>query len=397
MTFYIAPIVEGSRTPGAGEGRFDCGLNCTRVIFCGQAGVDFVYRVLQQSLTSRVGGPRMALTRPRFRPRSSGTRMSISTAPPVSPPKVGPSASVASARPVTVLAVGSPAAPAKGFKVPLWQLATMVALLGWAYFPMLRVFFDKWANDPQYSHGFLVPLFSGYLLWRASRDGGAATPRPLPWVGGALLVVALAMRAVAGSILFHQLDAASLLLCVFALVTAVGGVPLLKRTAPAVLFLIFMIPLPYELERNVGQPLKTAATVSSTFLLQILGQPAIRDGNLILIDEVKLGVVDACSGLKMLVTFAAFSVGGVLLMQRSRFEKLMVLLGIIPIAIASNVLRITATGLCYTVLTDKGTLDFLHDLLGWLMMPVGLGLLGLEVWVLGRLVLDPARESAAGR
>ena len=98
-----------------------------------------------------------------------------------------------------------------------------------------------------------------------------------------------------------------------------------------------MIPLPYELERNVGQPLKTAATVCSTFLLQTLGQPAIRDGNLILIDEVRLGVVDACSGLKMMVTFAAFSVGAVLLMQRTRFEKLMVLLGIVPIAIATNV------------------------------------------------------------
>ena len=133
-----------------------------------------------------------------------------------------------------------------------------------------------------------------------------------------------------------------------------------------------MVPLPYELERNVGQPLKAAATVCSTFLLQTLGQPAIRDGNLILIDEVRLGVVDACSGLKMMVTFAAFSAGAVLLMQRTRFEKLMVLLGIVPIAIVTNVMRITATGLGYLWFTDKETLEFLHDLHGWMMMPVGL-------------------------
>jgi len=196
------------------------------------------------------------------------------------------------------------------------------------------------------------------------------------------------MRAAAGALLFHQLDAAALLLSLVAVSLAVGGVPLLKCTGPAVGFLIFMVPLPYELERNVGAPLKTAATISSTFLLQTIGLPAIRDGNLILIDEVRLGVVDACSGLKMMVTFAAFSVGAVLLMRRSRFEKLMVLLGIIPIAVFTNVLRITATGVSFSNISDKGTQDFLHDMHGWLMMPVGLALLGVEVWVLKRLVVE---------
>jgi len=78
------------------------------------------------------------------------------------------------------------------------------------------------------------------------------------------------------------------------------------------------------------------------------------------------------------------------MMQRSRFEKLMVLMGIIPIAIVANVLRITVTGLAYTATSDKAALEFLHDLFGWLMMPVGLALLALEVWVLKQLVVDPA-------
>ncbi len=236
-------------------------------------------------------------------------------------------------------------------RLPVWPLVVLGGLLGWAYFPMLAVFADKWLNDPQYSHGFLVPLFSAYLLHRAWKSGPVQL-NPMPILGCGLLVLVLGMRVVAGSLLFHQLDAASLLLALAAISLAAGGWALLKRTGPAIAFLVFMIPLPYELERNVGDPLKVAATVSSTFMLQTLGQPAIRDGNLILIDEVRLGVVDACSGLKMMVTFAAFSVGAVLLMQRSRFEKLMVLLGIIPIAIVSNVLRITATGLSYVGLHE---------------------------------------------
>ena len=77
-------------------------------------------------------------------------------------------------------------------------------------------------------------------------------------------------------------------------------------------------------------------------------------------------------------------------MRRTRFEKLMVILGIVPIAIVANVLRIVATGLCYVAFTDKKTLEFLHDLNGWLMMPAGLALLAVEVWCLKRLVVEPA-------
>ena len=274
-----------------------------------------------------------------------------------------------------------------GSYLPFLLLFFPLAVVVWAFWPTLTDLFHVWSSDPQYSHGFLVPPFAAYLLWKSWQAGPVARS-PMPVVAGLLLVLALGLRAVAGSLLFQQLDAVSFLLCLAALSLAAGGWPVLRRTGPAILFLIFMIPLPYELERNVGQPLKTAATYSSTFVLQTLGQPAVQDGNLILIDDVKLGVVDACSGLKMMVTFAAFSVGAVLLMSRTRFEKLMVLLGIIPIAIVANVLRIVATGLCFVTFNDK-TAHVMHDVNGWLMMPAGLALLGLQLWCLGRLVVRP--------
>ncbi|HEY1186176.1 MAG TPA: exosortase/archaeosortase family protein [Gemmata sp.] len=286
----------------------------------------------------------------------------------------------------------TPARAVAPARLALWQGAAIVALLGWAYLPMLRVFADKWVNDPQYSHGLLVPFFSAFLIWRVWKSE-VLVLKPQPVLGCAILVTILALRAAAGALLFHQLDAASLLLALVGVALAAGGWPLLKLTGPAIAFLVFMIPLPYELERNVGAPLKTAATVSSTYLLQTLGLPAIRDGNLILIDEVRLGVVDACSGLKMMVTFAAFSVGAVLMMTRSRFEKMMVLLGIVPVAVLTNVLRITATGVSFAFITDKGTRDFLHDAYGYLMMPAGLALLAVEVWALKRLVVDERHAS----
>jgi exosortase len=277
----------------------------------------------------------------------------------------------------------------------LWQLVAISGALVYAYLPTLRVFADKWVNDEQYSHGLLVPFFSAYLIWRAWKAEPRAL-KPLPVIGCALLAALFAARAASGAILFYQLDAVALLLSLVAVALAFGGVPLMKLALPAILFLGFMVPLPYELERNVGEELKTVATMSSTFVLQTLGLPAIRDGNLILIDEVRLGIVDACSGLKMLVTFAAFSVGAALLMRRSRFEKLMVLLGIVPIALVSNVARVTATGVMYSVTTDQTVAKNLHDWLGYAMMVFGMALLALELWVLKKLVVEAASALPPG-
>jgi exosortase len=267
-------------------------------------------------------------------------------------------------------------------------LVAGAGLAGWAFWPTLQFLFDKWVNDPQYSHGFLVPAFAGYYLWQKAAEtptGWFGPSRPL--AAALVLAVAALGRAAGGALLFHQLDALALLFTLAALTLLAGGSVLLKRCAPAILFLGFAVPLPYELERNVGGPLRVAATASSTYLLQTLGQPAVNEGNVILLDEHKLEVADACNGLKMLVTFAAFSVGAVLLAKRTWFEKAMLLLGIVPVAIVTNVLRITATGIAYTFDPSKDTMHTLHDVFGWLMMPVGLGLLAAELWALNRLVV----------
>ncbi len=275
----------------------------------------------------------------------------------------------------------------KTSRFTLGLLVATAVFLGWAFFPTFDWMVEKWLNDPQYSHGFLVPLVSGYLLYRKWDARAEWLGKPWPIVGGIVLAFSLGLRFVAGGLLFHQLDALAFLISLASLAMLAGGGKLLKVTAPAIGFLIFMVPLPYELERNVGGPLKIVATEASTFLLQTLGYPAVPDGNIIRMDEVELGVVDACSGLKMLMTFAAFAAGAVLMLDRTWFEKLMVVLGILPIAVITNVLRITATGVAYTMTTDKGTREWFHDIDGWLMMPVGLGFLAFQLWALGRLVV----------
>lgn len=291
--------------------------------------------------------------------------------------------------PVPLVRAGSP-------RPPLWLFAVAAVVVGWAFLPTLDWLVGKWWNDPSYSHGFLVPLAAAFIVYRRRDAVTAWFSAPQPLVAGGVLAAALGLRAVAGGLLLYQLDAFALLLSVAAGVLAVGGWQLVKNCWRGLAFLPFMIPLTYEMEQNLGGPLKVIATACSTFLLQTVGLPAVATGNVIHLDDVQLGVADACNGLKMLLTFAAIGGGAVFLLRRTWFEKAMVVLGVVPIAVLANVLRITATGVVfYLWVRDADTQHNVHDALGYVMPVVGVGLLVLELWVLDRLIVKPSQEPAS--
>lgn len=269
-----------------------------------------------------------------------------------------------------------------------WKLLALVGVLFWAYLPTFRELFHKWMNDSQYSHGILVPLFVGYLVWR-NWERRPTTVHRLPLLGYAVLLLALVFRAIAAGLYFTWLDGFSLLVTLVGITLVLGGVQGVRWLAGPIAFLIFMIPLPYRLEIMLGYPLQRIATISSTFLLQTLMQPALAEGNTILINEVRLGVVEACSGLRMLMSFFTFAVGATLLMSdRPKLERILVVLSAIPIALLTNILRITCTGLVHVWTgSDPQIIGFIHDFNGWLMMPVALGFLALELWILRNLFI----------
>jgi exosortase len=272
------------------------------------------------------------------------------------------------------------------------RAAIALAALGWAFWPTLRELFDTWVSHPEYSHGPLVPLFALYLLVKR-KPGAVATPaRPWPVVGFAVLAVAIALRLAGSATSFLPLEGLGFVLCLAGLAALAGGRSALARFWPPIVFLLFMIPLPYEASRLLGAELQRIGTVATTYLLQCCGQPAIAEGNRILIGSVTLNVVEACSGLRMLVTFFAFSTAAVFLMDRHWLVKGLVLASAVPIALLTNILRITATGLAHVWLADGDgktkLLDFIHDFNGWMMMPVGLLFLVLELWLFRHLLIE---------
>jgi exosortase len=272
-------------------------------------------------------------------------------------------------------------------RVPLITLGVLTALLVAAYWDMFSLTSASW-EDPLYSHGYIVPLFSLGLMWMRWQPF-----RPVPsnerWMGLAILVAGLAIRLIAVGYNMNPLDRYSFLVAIVGLFMMVGGMHTVRWAGPALGFLFFMYPLPSILEQGVLWRLQTVASAASTFILQTMGVAAFRQGNLITISGMDLFVADACSGLRMVTIFSALAVAMIFLIERPWWDKFMIILSAIPIALIVNIIRITVTGLLYLAVGPEN--DYVkhlgHDWAGYFMMPLALGFLWVELQVLERLTI----------
>jgi exosortase len=272
-----------------------------------------------------------------------------------------------------------------------WPLATLVGLsllLLYAYADMLSLTMQAW-SDPLYSHGYIIPIFALGLLWLRWQPF-----KPVPiserWLGLAILIAALCLRLFGIYMTMNPIDRVSLLPALFGLVLMVGGWHTVRWAWPALLFLAFMFPLPSVVEQNVLWKLQSLASWCSTVVLQTLGISAFREGNVIKIPgSVPLNIADACSGLRMATIFGALALAMVFLIDRPWWDKFVILLSAIPIALAVNVIRITITGLLYMVVGHDNELahKLSHDWAGYFMMPLALGFLWIELQILERVTV----------
>lgn len=274
----------------------------------------------------------------------------------------------------------------------------LAGALAWAYLPVLAVMLDRWTYDPRYAHGYLVPLFSAVLLW-LRRDRIRDAELRTSWLGLPLIGAGAGLKVAAGYAYNDWLDAFSLIVAIAGGFLLLGGPRALRWAWPAVAFLMFMVPLPFRLEMALGWPLQRLATIASTFALQTLGFPAIGEGNVIRMTESTLGVAEACSGLSMMLLFFALSTGVAILIDRPWFDKLVIVASAVPIALIVNVVRITVTGMLSETMGEEISSFVYHDLAGFLMIPLALALLGVELWFLSHafVAADEGLEPSSGR
>jgi exosortase len=156
-------------------------------------------------------------------------------------------------------------------------------------------------------------------------------------------------------------------------------------SSPAIAFLFFMIPLPFGVERMLSLPLQRIAAILSTWTLQFLGQPAIAEGNTIWLNNINLEVEQACSGLRIFMGILALAYAYLILVRRARWERIFLIVSVIPVALAANCARIVATAFLYQYVSDAAAKRFSHDFAGWAMIPLAAFLFALVLWYVGAL------------
>jgi exosortase len=279
---------------------------------------------------------------------------------------------------------------------------TVAAGLGaavlWSYWPLLGDMVARWGNDPKYAHGYLVPVFALWLLWRRLRRAGpppdAATAGD--WWGLALLAGGLGLHLAGAYVYFAWLSEVSFLFTLAALVLAVGGWRLLRIAGPSIGFLAFMLPLPYQVEFALGTPLQHLAAQASAYLLELLGLCASAQGSTIALNSRNLEVVEACSGLGMVVTFFALCTAAAIVINRPLLDRVVVVVSAVPVALIANIARITVTGILAETVGGPVADVVYHDAAGYLMMSFAALLIWVELLILSRLLVPvPATDDAA--
>ncbi len=258
--------------------------------------------------------------------------------------------------------------------LPRWQWLALLSLLGWLYASILTRLVLQWigpARDPNFEHGIFVPLFALFVLWQDRKRLQAIAPAP-SWAGLPLVVLGLFMLVlgVLGAELFFS--RVSLLIILAGLIILFQGWTFFRAVLFPWAILILMIPIPTLLLQQVTFPLQLLAAKLATALLELVGVPVLREGNVIGLAAMKLAVAEACSGIRSLLTLVTLSVIYGYLMETRIWVRVALVVSAVPIAVAANSFRIFGTGLLVQYWDPDKAEGFYHALGGWVIFVVAL-------------------------
>jgi len=306
-----------------------------------------------------------------------------------------------------------------------YQPLTIAVALAFVYFTVLLKLSGDWWNDENYSHGLLIPFIIGYILWLERNRFAAAETRPVVWWGA--LVVGFSMlllwSGTAGAELFVQ--RISLVVMLAGVVIYFWGFRLLRLIAVPLMLLILAIPIPQIVFNRIAFPLQMFASRCAVAAMSLLSIPVLRQGNVIELmplgatEPKRLAVVEACSGIRSLMTLVTLAVVyayftkpkqgptnfslsqvsekgdagehnklkfvGHFLKSFTFWRSLILVVAAVPIAILTNALRVSGTGVLAHYYGTRVADGFFHSFSGWVIYIAAAVLLFATGWVLDRV------------
>lgn len=263
-----------------------------------------------------------------------------------------------------------------------WSVGSIYGIVAVAaalvYIPVLILLFRDWLDNPNYSHGFIIPFAVGFVLYQ-QRDKLRALPaRPSAWgLALALLSQAIYLVGFLGAEFFLQRT--SLLVLIAAAIVYLYGWRHLRLQLFSLTLLFLAIPLPTLIFNAIAFPLQLLASAWAAFLLNLCAIPVFRQGNILVLPHRMLDVAEACSGIRSLFSLIALAMLVAYFVPAKFWVRLGLVLSSVPIALAANATRIAATGLIGRWFGPEYSEGFFHAFSGWLIFVVAFALLLLEV------------------
>ena len=280
-----------------------------------------------------------------------------------------------------------------------YKALIIIAGLAILYRHILYELAQDWWNDPDYSHGLVLPFVTLWLIWRRKDKLAALPVRPtnlgLLFMGGGLLVFFVGDL---GAELFST--RVSLLIFLAGLILFLFGWKHLQMLAFPVGLLILAIPLPAVIFYQITFPLQILASKLGSFLLETSRVPVLREGNVIVLPSISLEVAEACSGVRSLFTLLTLTILYGYLMEEGFAGRLVLVALTIPLALFCNGLRIMGTGILTQYVSPEAAEGFFHTFSGWFifiialitLMAVHKGFGWLRLAPVGKEVKDGATE-----
>jgi exosortase len=260
----------------------------------------------------------------------------------------------------------------------------LIAVTTWSYWNDITGLFRVWQSSDDYSAGQLVPLVAIFLLWRERKKLAECTLKPF-WPALGLLLLAVAARAYGLLFMFESVERYSMVLTIAALVLMVAGWQVFRTVFWILLILFLMVPFPGRIHNMISGPLQTMATTGAVFVLEAFVRVS-QQGNVVMLNgKIPMAVVEACSGLRMLTAFIIVAAFMAYMVKRPGWQKVVLLLSSVPIAVVCNILRLCVTAVLFLVASSELAEKFFHDFAGLVMMPAAVLIMFGELWLMDKL------------
>jgi len=253
------------------------------------------------------------------------------------------------------------------------SVAWFGGLLLISYYSILAALAQQWSYDEDVSHGFFVPPVAAYIAWQKRQEIWGIEWKPNYY--GALVVLWGGIQLLIGSLgaeLFLQRT--SLIIMLVGSILLLGGTRVLRAAGFPLVLLLFMVPIPKVVYGHITLPLQLFASQVAEQVLSLLDIPVMREGNIIELANKKLNVVEACSGIRSLMSLSFLALIYAYFFDDKPWMRWALLAGTVPIAIAANAGRVSLTGII-TQYNPELAEGVFHSLEGWLIFAVDVGLL----------------------